>query len=265
MSRLLDAIALLARDLPPNTLATLSARLESSDPLPDRDELIRFGATPGAKEKLRALAEALPVTPEVDGRAIALALKSAAHMVSRLSRDQDVEVAWTGPSTEAAPLRRVDQVMYELIEEAEGELLLVTYAAYKAERALDALGSASDRGVEVTMIIETAEASGGRISFDGLNVLRDAAPSARIYFWPLESRARDSKGRYGALHAKCAVADRGVALISSANLTDFALELNMELGVLIRGVGVAGRIADHFDELIRRRVLMPIVEDGTGT
>ena len=37
------------------------------------------------------------------------------------------------------------------------------------------------------------------------------------------------------MHVKAAVADSRIAFLSSANLTEAALERNMELGVLIRG------------------------------
>jgi phosphatidylserine/phosphatidylglycerophosphate/cardiolipin synthase-like enzyme len=38
------------------------------------------------------------------------------------------------------------------------------------------------------------------------------------------------------MHAKAAVADSSTAFLTSANLTEAALERNMELGVLIHGV-----------------------------
>jgi phosphatidylserine/phosphatidylglycerophosphate/cardiolipin synthase-like enzyme len=60
------------------------------------------------------------------------------------------------------------------------------------------------------------------------------------------------------LHAKCAVADRERLLISSANLTEFAFTLNMELGVLIRGGPLPGRVEDYLTALIDSRVLHPI-------
>ena len=57
----------------------------------------------------------------------------------------------------------------------------------------------------------------------------DFAPQRKCvtYRWPLERRPRDDEGRHGSLHAKCAVADRELLLISSANLTHYALSLNM--------------------------------------
>jgi PLD-like domain len=43
------------------------------------------------------------------------------------------------------------------------------------------------------------------------------------------------------LHAKCAVIDSNLLFLSSANLTEFAFNLNMELGVLIKGGSLPAR------------------------
>jgi phosphatidylserine/phosphatidylglycerophosphate/cardiolipin synthase-like enzyme len=56
------------------------------------------------------------------------------------------------------------------------------------------------------------------------------------------------------MHAKCAVADRRLAFVTSANLTGAAMTDNMELGLVVRGGDVPKRISNHFDALI-----------GTGT
>ena len=48
------------------------------------------------------------------------------------------------------------------------------------------------------------------------------------------------------MHVKAAVADSRVAFLTSANLTEAALERNMELGVLIRG----GHLPAAIDRLI---------------
>jgi cardiolipin synthase len=47
-------------------------------------------------------------------------------------------------------------------------------------------------------------------------------------------------------------------LVSSANLTEFALNMNMELGLLVRGEDLPGRVVEHFNKLIRERVLAPL-------
>lgn len=58
------------------------------------------------------------------------------------------------------------------------------------------------------------------------------------------------------MHAKCAVADGARLLVSSANLTEFALNMNMELGLLVRGEELPGRVVEHLNHLIRERVLV---------
>ena len=208
------------------------------------------------REKLRRVEELHTREPEFDGEAVAFALRAAARAAAIVGVEQRVEIAWTGPGTEAVPLRRVDQVVYDLVESAKEDVLLVTYAVYKPERALKALRDATDRGVRVKLVIELALESGGKISFDGLRVFRAAVPLAQIFYWPLDRRKRDTSGSYGAMHAKCLVVDKDRAFVSSANLTDYALEANMELGLVVER-GAAARLAEHFDQLSLRGELTP--------
>ena len=253
--RLLRALVELARELPPSTLNALISALESGG---RSQNLGRLAATPTMREKLRRLEELCGLQPEIDTQAIAFALRSAAEAVSAVEVDHRAEIAWTGPATEAVPLRRVDQVIYDMVGNAKEEVLLVTYAAYKAERALKALRDATDRGVHVRLVIELAQESGGKITFDGLQAFRTAVPSAQVFYWPMDRRKRSASGAYGAMHAKCLVADRSRAIVSSANLTDYALEANMELGLLVERA-IAGRLAEHFDQLIVRGELISAI------
>jgi phosphatidylserine/phosphatidylglycerophosphate/cardiolipin synthase-like enzyme len=51
------------------------------------------------------------------------------------------------------------------------------------------------------------------------------------------------------LHAKCAVADSELLFIGSANLTESAFELNMEIGALIRGREAATVVQEQLEWL----------------
>ena len=53
------------------------------------------------------------------------------------------------------------------------------------------------------------------------------------------------------------VADGHWLFLSSANLTEYALSLNMELGVLIRGGPLPRQVEDHFSGLIAAGELAP--------
>jgi cardiolipin synthase len=72
------------------------------------------------------------------------------------------------------------------------------------------------------------------------------AAQAKLLQWPSERRPRDEQGHAGLMHVKAAVADSRIAFLSSANLTEAALERNMELGILLRG----GHLPAAIDRLI---------------
>ncbi len=66
----------------------------------------------------------------------------------------------------------------------------------------------------------------------------------------MELSDKSGKIRRGVLHAKCAVVDRRWLLVSSANFTDSAMQVNMEMGIAIEGEEMPGRVADHFERLV---------------
>src|SRR5262249_39356259 len=112
------------------------------------------------------------------------------------------------------------------------------------------------RGVRLKLVIELAQESGGKISFDGLQAFRAGVPLAQVFYWPLDRRKRNASDAYGPMHAKRLLADRNREILSNTNLTDYALEANMELGLLVGGT-IAARLAEHFDQLIVRGELVP--------
>jgi cardiolipin synthase len=65
-------------------------------------------------------------------------------------------------------------------------------------------------------------------------------------------------GNLGLLHAKAVTADQRAAFVTSANLTGNALTTNMELGLLVRGGSVPGRLNRHFDHLITQGALRKV-------
>ena len=168
------------------------------------------------------------------------------------------EIIWTGPANNRFPVRRIDQVLYDLISEAKKRIILVTFAAHRVRHLCAHLIQAVDRGVELTLILESEDESEGQLTRDAVEAFRNV-PAARthLYYWPLQKRERNQAGRPGKLHMKCAIVD-DVVLIGSANLTDDAFNRNMELGVLVREQATVSIIAAHFEELIRRGILAKV-------
>ena len=96
------------------------------------------------------------------------------------------------------------------------------------------------------------------MSFSAVHALADVANRLEVYIWPKEKRLTDATGRFGSLHAKCALADDKLLLVSSANLTDHALLLNMEMGLLVDGGPLPSQAYQHFRLLIVEQNLIRI-------
>ena len=60
------------------------------------------------------------------------------------------------------------------------------------------------------------------------------------------------------MHAKVAVADGSVALVTSANLTERGVDSNLELGTYFEGNAIPAQIERGLDDLIARGTLVPV-------
>jgi phosphatidylserine/phosphatidylglycerophosphate/cardiolipin synthase-like enzyme len=168
------------------------------------------------------------------------------------------EIIWTGPANNRFPIRRIDQILYDLISKAKKRIVLVTFAAHRVRHLCDHLIQAVDRGVELTLIVESEDESEGQLTRDAIKAFANVpAAKTHLYYWPLAKRERNQAGRPGKLHMKCAIVDN-VALIGSANLTDDAFNRNMELGLLFREASTVETLSEHFRELIRAKILVPV-------
>lgn len=256
---LLNAIAALTEALPEGAIHPLAeaiAAVPADAWLALHGAATRVLAAPQYREQVGAFVAAWQAqAPTVPPAAVALALQAATTTLSRERRAQTIELVWTGP-TSSQPLRRTAQVLQSVIDEARRELLIVSFAVYDIPEIGAALLRAAQRGVVIRLVIESPQASAGKVAYDGLAAFGpQVAAHAEVYRWPLEQRPRDDEGRHGSLHAKCAVADRELLLISSANLTHYALSLNMELGLLVRGGPQPREVDRHFRALIDRGAL----------
>jgi cardiolipin synthase A/B len=168
------------------------------------------------------------------------------------------EIIWTGPANDRFPVRRIDQVLYDLISNANRRIVLVTFAAHRVPHLCAHLRRAVERGVELTLIVESEEESEGQLTKDAVAAFQNVPlAGTKIYYWPIGKRERNQAGRPGKLHTKCAIIDN-IALIGSANLTDDAFNRNMELGMLVREEATVIALTEHFRELISLGILVEL-------
>lgn len=193
-------------------------------------------------------------SPSLPGGGVALAVRAAAEAVGDVRGEAQLSVVWTGPASYEVPVRATAAVLAEVIEGATQTLVVVSFAAYKVASLAEALRVAADRGVDVRLVLESVVESKGKLSHDAKQAFDALSGSVSFYVWPAELRVSIGGG-HAAMHAKCAVADRRTAFVTSANLTGSAMTDNMELGLVVRGGDVPRRIANHFEALMTDKVL----------
>jgi phosphatidylserine/phosphatidylglycerophosphate/cardiolipin synthase-like enzyme len=215
------------------------------------------------QEKIRRFVENWQNAKDIPSpKEMALMLSVADSALDYYRQKQSVELTWTGPKPQLTSMRRTDQALIELINLSQRRVIIVSFAVYKTKAVMSALEDAADRGVDINIILEAPDASEGKITYDTIAALgRGMKSRAKIFIWPHAKREVTSSGKYGALHAKVAIGDQNTLYISSANLTDYAMNLNMEMGVLIFGGDLPVQAQIHFDELIAGGILVEIVRE----
>jgi phosphatidylserine/phosphatidylglycerophosphate/cardiolipin synthase-like enzyme len=189
--------------------------------------------------------------PALPSQAVAAALTAAAHVERDHLQNESIEIVWTGPETADTKFRHTEQAILEVLSLATKRLTVVSYAVYRIPRIRDALVAAANRGASIRLVVETPNRIESQNEYDCLLALgENVASVASVYYWPHENRGKDDNGKIGILHVKCAVADGHRLFLSSANLTDYAFTINMELGLLVTGGKLPQQVEEHFDRLM---------------
>lgn len=206
-----------------------------------------------AGNALKGLIDAWKASP-TSGETLAAMLLAGAHAFRHAESRQRVELVWTGPTTELVPARRTEQALIQVIDAAQQRLFITSYVAYDIASIAKALRSAAERGVKIEFLMELSSAQGGKVSIDPIGSLRRIVPDALFYVW----KDKDAAFVNGSVHAKVAVADGSYCFITSANLTGYAMDQNMEAGVLISGAPLPEQLHRHLEALAITGVVVPV-------
>jgi cardiolipin synthase len=182
------------------------------------------------------------------------------------SRTRKPDLVWSGPEVPGLHARDTRRVYEELLGSAKQSIWASTYAFFDGPKAFEVLARRMDSIPElrVTLLLNIQRKRGDTTSSE--NLVRSFADHFWKSDWPGSSRphifydprALDQEGPGGVLHAKAVVTDDEAVFITSANLTEAALDRNIELGVLIRDRAFALTIAGYFRNLIDRLQLKPL-------
>ena len=253
MDELLDAIAALVSLVSPEKVQAIAARVRRTDARKAASTLPSMVGTPVASTVVEQLATAWQNT-EVGSDELASMLLAASHVYTKAASEQSTELVWTGPTTPFVSARRTEQALLQVINSAEQSLFITSFVAYDVSTIVKALNAAYERGVSITMLLESSQDHGGSINIDVIGKMRGLVPGAQLYAW----RNKTDDFAYGRVHAKVAVADKTSCFITSANLTGYAMEKNMEAGVLISGGRIPRLLDDHLRSLVDTKLVSQV-------
>ena len=189
--------------------------------------------------------------PQIPKLLIVGALLGSKNTATQIEENQDLQLVWTGPDSEIVPSRSTRQVMLDLIVSAKEEIFIVSFVAYDINQLIEELKNASERGVKIKILLERSKQDGGNVNNDSFAVFKKSIPTAILFQWMPENSP-------ASVHAKCFVTDRKTAFITSANLTETAMDRNMEIGILISGGELPDKLSRHLNSLILTKTIHPL-------
>lgn len=254
MNNIWQIIAKLGIELHPERIELVASRIRTLNNAQDFDQ-IKSSFGPNVDKSLISQLKKVWISfPEVTPKELSVAMLSASQTSMLYERRSAVELVWTGPTTGLVPVRHTEQVLRQVIQSSKRRLFIVSYVAYKVNSIIQALQDAIDRQVQISILLEQ---QGERVTVDSVKNVKQVIPTANIYVWN-DNVDLVQRNTAGVVHAKCAVADGKVALITSANLTDAAMERNMELGVLFKGGALPEKLDRHLEALVSTGIIMKV-------
>ena len=184
-------------------------------------------------------------------------------------RREGPEFVWSGPEVHGLPARETRQALEASLAGARRSVWLSTYTFFDGARAFEPLARRMDEApdVSVTLLLNIERKRGDTTRADDLvrrfadRFWNEDWPGTRqphVYYDP---RSLAPDGPQGVLHAKVLVVDEELAFVTSANLTEAALDRNIEMGVLLRDRAFARTVVQHFRALVERQLLLPLPTD----
>lgn len=250
VKELLDIIAVVVSQLPYEKIEAIAEKLKKDRDIDPTSSLHSISGTPIAKVAIDHLVQAIKKNP-VSANELAVMLLSAGYAFQKMRNNQSIELVWTGPKTPFVSPRRTEQALLEVINAAQRTLFIMSFVAYEIPTIMKALAEAAERDVEISMLMELSRDHGGSIDIDALGKMKKVLPAAYLYVWKEKGEGFDD----GRVHAKTAVSDGNRCFITSANLTGFAMERNMELGVLVTGGDIPQLLENHLRSLIDTKTI----------
>lgn len=173
------------------------------------------------------------------------------------------DLVWSGPEVPGLHARSTRRVFEELVELATQSVIVSTFAFFDGPRAFDVLARRMEKvpSLRVSLFLNIQRRRGDATGVEQL--VRQFTERFWRTDWPgnarpdvyYDPRSLSPDGPGGVLHAKSMIVDDELLFVTSANLTEAALDRNIELGLLVRDRTLAVAAANRFRGLIERGLL----------
>jgi phosphatidylserine/phosphatidylglycerophosphate/cardiolipin synthase-like enzyme len=177
------------------------------------------------------------------------------------------QLVWTLPAMDVSHTSRrktYSEAVVELINQADEQLVLVSpfFDSAGLGRLLSPLMDALLRRVKVVILTHDA-LNLASLTSRAIEELRQEAERARVDLTVYTGEASKGHDRlsHPLLHAKLVVCDCSRILIGSANLTSYALSVNLETGVLL-GSAAAKEALSVIDSIIEAKYVCLVFRTG---
>lgn len=180
------------------------------------------------------------------------------------SRQDAIDLVWTGEEILGAESRDTAVVIQELFKSAQNSVLISSYALDEKSRSQEIFQTLAVRMDEISALQVRMFLNVQRKHKDTTPesiLLREFAEYFRNRVWPgqrLPEVFYDPRslvitlGKKACLHAKCVVVDEEQLLITSANFTEAAHKRNIEAGILVRDAIAARAMKSQFEMLVSK-------------
>lgn len=177
-------------------------------------------------------------------------------------------LVWTGPEASGLHSRNTRQVFEQLVRDARESILISSYTYFDGPEAFKVLARQMDErpSLQVTVLLNISRRRSSSTS--SKDVVQAFADRLWNRDWPGEKRpavyydprSLIPSGPKGVLHAKAVISDGEKLFVTSANLTEAAMDRNIEIGILLRDRTIAQTAVAHFRALIDQNLVLRLPE-----
>jgi putative cardiolipin synthase len=174
-----------------------------------------------------------------------------------------------GVKSHSGDIKMIANELIEELQTAQEEMIIVSPYFVPRERGIDALNAAVAKGINIVVITNSLAANnqfsvhGGyaparKPLLEGGVKIYEARPDSDIAGAELVA----ASGAKATLHTKAFIVDREEAFIGSFNFDPRSVNLNTEMGLIIRDPGLANAMADQVDRKIKSEAYELFLDDG---